>query len=642
MNPQDQTQAQPNTQIPSAGLDPRAVALTKAIGLQENGGQAPTGDQSYLTQGQSGERGYYQFTKDTWQNYAGQILGNSNADPTPQNQNQVAYGMVKRWMDEGYNSTQIASMWNAGQGKPYAAQQNVQGTNQYGAKYNVADYASGVNKYYQNQLGDSGTQGGGDISQTTSQPPTQPGQIQVTPVAQQVGKFVGGIATTLFPVLGDIGPGGQKKTDLQKLADLGMTLAWLIPGLGEMGAGARIGANALIGYGIGTLGNIAQGQNIGQALTPQASNVAGAAFGGVGSLALEGLTGLIGKSANLDPQIQTALKSGDISAEQYKAYINAAKAHATDVTAPTPLTMAADRLDQASNMIDKQVSDAGKIIGSTKTGLASTKMPDTTGIANQFKNEVADRYGLNIKANGDVVPIKGRITSLSTADQNRIGNIYQDILSVNKGSARTATDLISKIDDNVNYTRAINNGFDPLENLFMGVRSDVDSSLRSVSPTLADANDTYSTLKSLQTEINKMAGAQNQRGELLMKRVFSGDKSGEVQDLFNKIKQATGIDLVNDAVLAKHAIQTVGDPTQRSLLEQYLRESPNFQGGLWSHILSLAIKGVRKIPSATPEGAGLRLIEGATPVGQGPLAQLFTKGTRQVGGLLSGLMNQNQ
>src|ERR1035441_4508617 len=99
-------------------LDPDIQTFTKAIATQEGGGSllpytAPSADEPNDPAGMAGGR--YQFTANTWKAYAREVLGNSNAPMTPENQNQVAYPKMKQWKDAGNSYAQIASMWNAGE-----------------------------------------------------------------------------------------------------------------------------------------------------------------------------------------------------------------------------------------------------------------------------------------------------------------------------------------------------------------------------------------------------------------------------------------------------------------------------------------------------------------------------------------------
>lgn len=124
-------------------LDPAVVNLTKAIRQTESGG-------NFQAKGASGEYGAYQFTPDTWNGKASKYGVNVPLNQaTPEQQNEVAYKQIAEWKNQGYNVGQIASMWNAGPGKPNAYLEGNAGINKYGVSYDTAAYATKVATAYQ-------------------------------------------------------------------------------------------------------------------------------------------------------------------------------------------------------------------------------------------------------------------------------------------------------------------------------------------------------------------------------------------------------------------------------------------------------------------------------------------------------------
>lgn len=124
-------------------LDPQVVALTKAIRKVESGG-------NFGARGGSGEFGGYQYTPDTWAGVAPKYgINVSLEQATPQQQNEVTYKRIKEWKDKGHNVGQIASMWNAGEGRPNAYKENWRGVNSYGVVYDTPAYAKKVAQAYQ-------------------------------------------------------------------------------------------------------------------------------------------------------------------------------------------------------------------------------------------------------------------------------------------------------------------------------------------------------------------------------------------------------------------------------------------------------------------------------------------------------------
>lgn len=125
-------------------LDPNVVNLAKALRYVESGG-------NFTARGQSGEFGAYQFTAPTWNAWSNEVLGRPVPleQATPEEQNQVAYTKLKQWKDQGFNVGQVASMWNAGEGRPDAYIEGNAGVNDQGVAFDTAAYARKVAEAYQ-------------------------------------------------------------------------------------------------------------------------------------------------------------------------------------------------------------------------------------------------------------------------------------------------------------------------------------------------------------------------------------------------------------------------------------------------------------------------------------------------------------
>lgn len=155
-------------------LKVKALAITKALAYQENGGKVPNQGKP----GQSGEMAsIFQFTPGTWNLYSKQVVGKV-LPMNPENESAVAFKKVSDWLGEGFNTEQIASMWNAGEGNPDAYKENHKGVNSKGVAYDTPAYAQKVVQYtskFENEL-----TGGSQGSQTQSaQEPTPPIQPQI-------------------------------------------------------------------------------------------------------------------------------------------------------------------------------------------------------------------------------------------------------------------------------------------------------------------------------------------------------------------------------------------------------------------------------------------------------------------------------
>ncbi len=158
-----------------------ADAITKGLAYQENGGKL---DLNKTSAGQSGEmKSIFQYTPETWKSYSKQVFG-KEVPMTNDNETYVTKQKVLSWIQDGKNTSQIASMWNAGESHPDAYKENWRGTNSHGVKYDTPTYAKNVLKYakkfYNEKLQESNTNSTTQVTPTTpvTQTPSLPNQEQ--------------------------------------------------------------------------------------------------------------------------------------------------------------------------------------------------------------------------------------------------------------------------------------------------------------------------------------------------------------------------------------------------------------------------------------------------------------------------------
>lgn len=175
------------------------------------------------------------------------------------------------------------------------------------------------------------------IASSATKTPSSDNSVTGIPVVDSILNFA-------LPIVSDIKndfSGKNSKSGLQQAADAALSVLPFIPGLGELGeagraaeAGADVakGASAAAdtgllpkvlkgaatGYGFGTLQNISNGQNVGQALMPNAGNLLGAATGGT----LEGVLGKLASSYSGSGVIDDLTKSNNSILGQTKRGAN--------------------------------------------------------------------------------------------------------------------------------------------------------------------------------------------------------------------------------------------------------------------------------------------------------------------------------
>lgn len=472
-------------------------------------------------------------------------------------------------------------------------------------------------------------------------PPQTAGQKAVsatTGALSPIGDFAKKAVNFLFPAVGDISDivqGKNKKTGLQIAGDVGLSALPFIPGLGEAGEGATALETAIkgakVGYGAGVAQNLASGKGLVESATPNATNIVGGLAGGAVSGLLAKAPEVVRGMSGISPQVQTELErmSGAPENEALRqSYIDATKAHAVDPRAKAPLVMAADELDKAAEKVSSKVDEAGKVVGDAKAKSANAPLfaknakTSLNGVGDEFWKTVNDKFGLNLftKPNGDIIakPVEGRLVQNDPSVVKRIVSIAQQLSDLNRGDATVgnASDIMGNLNKLVDFSKQdiYGNTNDPIEGLIKNTAGNLNEVVRERAPNIAKANDTFSGLKGLQDEIKKMAGGDLNRGELLMRRAFTGDKSGQVQDFFKKILDTTGIDLMKHASLAKYAIEAVGGNADKTLLEQIMNNAVQSGGGggILDAAKNLGSTLARKTV-ANPEVVGKSLTTGELP-----------------------------
>lgn len=502
-------------------------------------------------------------------------------------------------------------------------------------------------------------------------PPTNPLGIQTaqasdtgTPVAQpksfggellDVGKKA---VNFLFPIAGDIYhdvKGDSTKTPLQQVGDAGLSALPFIPGLGEAGEAARAaklgiegagivadaakGAGlaskviaspaargAAAGYGAGVSGNLSEGKSIPESLAPNVNTIAGTVLGGATPIAGKILSAFAKGAAGISPGLENALRhegQGDVST--LEKYIKGTEARSKDITAPSAQNMAADELDRAAKILQQKKQAAGQTVGATNKAGSAVPLKDVTPAIDSFKKSLDDRFGYTIKGSR-LVSTRPIGIDLGVAQKARIMNVYKKLQTLSKGgTVRMADDVMSNLDNLVDHSIKDNYGktADPLEGLLKSTRKAVNDVARNSSPEFASANDRFAQLQGLQKEVSNMAGKGLQRGELLMRRVFSGDKGADVTKLFKEIEKETGVNLVKHAVFAKYVTDTLGNSYDKTLLHQAI------EGGIQAHtggLIPAALKiagGIAKKTIANPVRIGKDLVKGK---GAGVLNSRITRG----------------
>jgi len=248
-----------------------------------------------------------------------------------------------------------------------------------------------------------------------------------------------------------------------------------------------------------------------------------------------------------DEAIKSTLKKA--GADKIDDFAKIAQARATDITKPTVFNKVSESFTKATKQIDKQLKSIGKqkqqILNKAKIG------------QEQFVD--APRRAI-LEVN--------KIDGLSPSLKNSIINKLKGV--------KTKLDADRAIDEiqNLIYTEGVQKTLptgSASSKMLKGVIGKLNGELKNSLPeSYRVLNTKYSNMRSYLNVLNKSLGETvdgvSFSGSSLVKRYFS-PSSDKTRALFDFVKKSTGVDLAEDAVVAKFIADLYGDNTARMLLE---------------------------------------------------------------------------
>ena len=103
---------------------------------------------NYQARGTSGEYGAYQYMPGVWNFWSIELFGEVLDQTIPEVQDYVTYCRIERYLDEGYNYHQVASLWNS-QSPEWEGKI---GINRWGVRYDVPKYVEKFINHFNNEI----------------------------------------------------------------------------------------------------------------------------------------------------------------------------------------------------------------------------------------------------------------------------------------------------------------------------------------------------------------------------------------------------------------------------------------------------------------------------------------------------------
>lgn len=251
----------------------------------------------------------------------------------------------------------------------------------------------------------------------------------------------------------------------------------------------------------------------------------------------------------------------------------------SDFSQKTPMSVAGDKGTEALTVLNNKLSKQG-LLKQEALGKVGDKIVANIGeVKLSLLNKIKEKVGLNIvlkEGEINLVPATGRASKIAfdPADNKLITDSYKMLEGLGKKpTVRQLDDTVDALQDLL-YKRksavAIPvNG--QVEGVLKGITGQLNRSVKKVAgEQYTKANAKFAHFIDVRDKLNKALGDEGVRGASLMKQLFS--PSGEApRRLFRQIKELTGIDLVEEATLAKFVMENVGDARQASLLEEVIK-----------------------------------------------------------------------
>jgi len=313
--------------------------------------------------------------------------------------------------------------------------------------------------------------------------------------------------------------------------------------------------------------------------------------------------------AGLRPDIKKRISG---KAEPLKEYFDVAKARNVDDLAPSPLSVAADKVGTVRRILTDKLDDTGSGIGKFRQKIQTTKAPvQDIQMAIDKLDDAIGKKGLVVE-NGKLIGAKGRETIFSTREIQELQNMRDGLLRL-KGDPTVIRIIDNRniIDKNINFAKQAREISNKLDLIAKKVRSSLkDTNRQIIGAEQAQLMDDYSRIADLLEDLNKLT-SKGKNAEFLLKRILS-ERDRIPKKTLDLVFRETGIDLMDDAVMAQVATELLGNPAQKGLFQQEITRAgldiaSILSDGRTAGALRLLTKGAKKF--FEPEKAFIRAAE---------------------------------
>ena len=260
--------------------------------------------------------------------------------------------------------------------------------------------------------------------------------------------------------------------------------------------------------------------------------------------------------------------------DKLKEYFDVAHARNNLDTVPTPLEHAANSVENAVAKMDDVIEDTGSKIGSFRKKVATYEagINQVSEVQTTFERELSK---LNLKiVNGRVIQVPGKLSRVGSENDIRVlQSIYDEFGTFKENpNLEKLIDLRNIADSKINFakeSREVSNAIDPFARVVRKRLAEIGAKIvgRSEANNLKKYSDFLEAYNQLRSYTERRAGS-----EFLLKQVLS-ERGRMPRELMDAIKEYTGIDLMDDAVMASIATDLIGNTRQKGLFRQEITKA---------------------------------------------------------------------
>lgn len=297
------------------------------------------------------------------------------------------------------------------------------------------------------------------------------------------------------------------------------------------------------------------------------------------------------KVTRLDPQVKNILEDAPI--EKFDRYVSQGEKSIKDPRELTPLQQVNEFVDnQVLPNIKQDLSNIGSQKAKSLESVKNTQVKNATADAIAFINEKTKGLKLTPEESKIIAELKSQLelgTSPTLGTLDKTVDLLQSTLYEKGGMG--SIPVTTRVESIVNQTIGKLNGT---------VKSAASKALGSDEYSVL--NDSYAKKVDIFNRLNKAVGEDGSKGGTLFKKFFTAQDSS-TKKLFKEILDEYGVDLAQDATLAKFVMDSLGDVRAKSFLDV-----PTSKAGLVEKGIEFVVdRTIGKLPD--PIGKARRTIK---------------------------------